>query len=193
MTLRQRLKELTAPFHAELEKTPVAIALAEGSITREDYAIYLTKLAAIHQTLEPILIGMREWAHYEINPALRTRFALLKADLAALEQEIPYTESTVFIDTPPTFETAIGMMYVLEGSTMGGQILSRKLSHMIGADGVPCTRYFQAYGENTMRLWGEFCQFLDCFEAKNPLLSDHVILGACAMFLTIQKDMYELN
>lgn len=192
-TLRQRLKELTAPFHAELEKAPVAIALADGSISRKNYAIYLTKLVAIHQTLEPILIGMSEWEHYGINPALRTRVNLLKADLAALEEEIPHSESVAFIDIPRNFETAVGMMYVLEGSTMGGQILSRKLSHMIGTDGVPCTRYFHAYGENTMPLWGEFCQFLDRFESEYPLLSDHVILGACAMFLTIQKDMHELN
>jgi heme oxygenase len=192
-SLRQRLKELTAPFHAELEKMPVAIALADGSIRREKYAIYLTKLAMIHQMFEPLIFDMSKWGHYGIDSALRLRLPLLKADLAALNQPYIFSEVTPSIEIAWSFATAVGMMYVLEGSTMGGQVLSRKLSHMTGAEGVPCTRYFQAYGDNTMRLWGEFCQFLDRFEAENPNLCNQVILGACTMFLTMQKAMDELT
>lgn len=191
-TLRQRLKELTLPFHTELEKMPIAVMLADGLIEKEKYADYLTKIAAIHQVLEPLIVGMSEWTHYEIDPSQRLRLPLLLADLEALGKTNILIESAV-LDTPWNFATAVGAMYVLEGSTMGGQILSRKLSHILGDDGIACTRYFQAYGENSMKRWGEFCQFLDLFEAANPHSCDQVILGACAMFLMIIRDTHELS
>lgn len=191
VSLRQRLKELTAPFHTELEKMAIAIALAEGSITRESYAIYLTRLAAIHQMFESRIVAMSDWSLYGIDPATRLRLPLLKADLEGLNFPC-VIEETPSSDIEWSFETAIGMMYVLEGSTMGGQILSRTLSHITDAEGIACTRYFQGYGENTMRLWGEFCQFLDRFETDNPHLCNQVILGACTMFLMIQKETNEL-
>ncbi len=193
VSLRQRLKELTAPFHAELEKMAIAIALAEGPVTRENYAIYLTKLAAIHQMVEPLIVAMGDWSLYGIDPAIRLRLPLLKADLEALDRPYILTDVTLPISMTWNFATAVGMMYVLEGSTMGGQVLSRKLSHITDTEGVACTRYFQAYGENTMRLWGEFCQFLDRFETENPDVCNQVILGACAMFLMIHNDTHELN
>lgn len=191
-TLRQRLKELTLPFHTELEKMPVAVTLADGSIEKEKYADYLTKIAAIHQTLEPLIVEMSEWKKYGIDPSQRLRLPLLQADLKALGRTNTLIESATLC-SPWNFATAVGVMYVLEGSTMGGQILSRKLSHMLGDDGIPCTRYFQAYGENSMKRWGEFCQFLDLFEAANPHSCDQVILGACAMFLMIMRDTHELS
>ena len=191
-SLRQRLKALTEPFHTELEKMSIAIALADGSITRENYAIYLTKLASIHQMVESRMVAMSDWSRHGIDPTIRLRLRLLQADLDALNH--PYIiEEIPSNDIEWSFATAVGMMYVLEGSTMGGQILSRRLTHITDTKGVPCTRYFQAYGENTMRLWGEFCQFLDRFQAENPHLSNQVILGACTMFLMIQNDTHELN
>lgn len=191
-SLRRRLKELTAPFHMELESAPIAVRLASGTIGREEYGLYLERVAALHQTLEPLFAAMGEWKAYGIDPLQRTRIQLLNNDLYALGKDIPLQREIQPLDIPLNFATAVGMMYVLEGSTMGGQVLTRKLSHIIGSDGVPCTRYFAAYGDDTMKLWGAFCQFLDRFGTENPQLASQVILGACSMFLMIQKEMYEL-
>lgn len=191
-SLRRRLKELTFPFHTELESTPIAIRLASGTIEREEYGLYLQRVAALHQMLEPLFASMDEWKAYGIDPLQRTRINLLNHDLSALGDVIALQKDISPLAIPLNFATAVGMMYVLEGSTMGGQVLVHKLSHILGSDGVPCTRYFAAYGENTMKLWGEFCQFLDRFGTENPQAASEVILGACTMFLMIQKEMHEL-
>ena len=121
-SLRLRLKELTAPFHKELESTPIAIRLASGAIGREEYGLYLEKVAALHQTLEPLFTAMGEWKAYGINPLQRTRLQLLNNDLCALGKEIPLKREIQPLDIPLNFATTVGMMYVLEGSTMGGQV-----------------------------------------------------------------------
>jgi heme oxygenase (biliverdin-IX-beta and delta-forming) len=192
-SLRRRLKKLSAPFHTELESTPIAIRLASGTIEQEEYGLYLERVAALHQTLEPLFTAMNEWKAYGIDPLQRTRLQLLNNDLCALGKEIPLQREIQPFDIPLNFATAVGMMYVLEGSTMGGQVLARKLSHIVGSDGLSCTRYFAAYGDNTMKQWGEFCQFLDQFGTENPQATAAVVLGACSMFLMIQKEMHELS
>lgn len=192
-SLRRRLKELTLPFHSELESTPIAVRLASGTIGREEYGLYLERVAVLHQTLEPLFAKMANYKEYGIDPLQRTRLHLLNSDLSALGRVIPLQRDTVSLDIELNFATAVGMMYVLEGSTMGGQVLVHKLSHIVGSDGLPCTRYFAAYGDNTMKMWGEFCQFLDKFAIENPQVVSQVILGACSMFLMIQKEMHELT
>lgn len=191
-SLRGRIKELTAPFHEELETTPIAIRLASGTIGRDEYGLYLERIAVLHHTLEPLFSTMNEWKKYGIDPIQRSRLHLLDNDLSALGKVIPNKRNIKQLDIPLNFATAVGMMYVLEGSTMGGRILTQKLSYIVGSNGIPCTSYFRAYGDDTMKMWAEFCQFLDQFGTENPKLVSQVILGACAMFLMIKKEMHEL-
>lgn len=50
---------------------------------------------------------------------------------------------------------ALGAMYVIEGSTLGGQFIIR---HLAGTPGIPpqATRYFSGYGPRTGEMWQTF-------------------------------------
>lgn len=192
-TLREKLKSYTASFHTALENTKLAKSLADGTVTRSDYQRYLQYLAAIHAKLENQIQQFPEWENFSIEISQRVRYPLLQQDLASLGCLESDTLTLPSLEVPWSFATAVGVMYVLEGSTMGGRILTQRLSHIIGKDGVPSTRYFQAYGDLTMSRWSEYCTFLDEFASRDSYAQDKVILAACAMFLLLQRIMNELD
>jgi heme oxygenase len=191
-SLREQLKTLTKPFHDQLENTVLARSLADGSVSRDRYERYLGHLLTLHSVIEEKIRHYPQWKEYNLDITQRVRYPLLQSDLTSLNAP----ESAASL--PPlavswSFATAVGVMYVLEGSTMGGIFLAQRLSHLLGDDGLPATRYFQGYGELTMPRWGEYCTFLERFSLQEPKSHEEVILAACAMFLLMQKVMNELD
>ena len=47
-------------------------------------------------------------------------------------------------------------MYVMEGSTLGGQVITRQLAQA----GIAGRSYFTGYAEQTGPMWKRFCQLL---------------------------------
>lgn len=96
--------------------------------------------------------------------APRRRLPMLQADLMALgmaEEEIqglPRCEAAAELcaSTP----AALGSMYVMEGSTLGGQLIGRALGE---ADWLPegGLAYFNPYGKRTGEMWREYRSFAE--------------------------------
>ncbi|MBN2895666.1 MAG: biliverdin-producing heme oxygenase [Campylobacterales bacterium] len=187
-TFHHRLKTMTAPFHDALESTRLAQAMASGGVGRSDYARYLTQLYVVHSVIEPRVRQWAQWADYGIDIERRARLELLRLDLAALGVAEPSTPMQRVWDERWGFPEAVGVMYVLEGSTMGGRFLAQRLLSIVGNDGLPAMRYFSAYGDQTMRMWGEYTHFLNRY-AQDATLAEHnrVLLAACALFLRLQE------
>lgn len=59
---------------------------------------------------------------------------------------------------PPTEtrEQILGAAYVMEGSTLGGQIIAQHLERTLGLRGGEGYRYFRSYGPEVRRRWDEF-------------------------------------
>ena len=53
-----------------------------------------------------------------------------------------------------------GSMYVMEGSTLGGQLISRHLETVLGLQNGEGYSYFLGYGPDTGAKWKEFCKIL---------------------------------
>ena len=89
----------------------------------------------------------------------RGRVAILRADLAALGESpdsiaaIPRCAAAA--DLAATVPAAIGSLYVMEGSTLGGRLISRALASepWPPAGGL---RYFEPYGDRTGPMWRGF-------------------------------------
>jgi heme oxygenase len=61
---------------------------------------------------------------------------------------------------------ALGAMYVLEGSTMGGKIISKLLVQKLNIEAANPFVFFNAYGENTDTMWYSFLSALSEFTEK---------------------------
>lgn len=81
---------------------------------------------------------------------------------------------------------ALGSYYVLEGSTLGGQILSRKLERQLGLQNGQGYSYFCSYGAAVRDAWIEFGMFLSAQLPSEPDVSD-AVAGARATFEVLEE------
>ena len=148
-TLSERLRRDTADAHQALES---GLDLLNG-LTRPRLVRVLRRFASFHAGWEPAVAALLE------EPALfepRRRLPALRADLARLGAE---PEQDVW-PTPAWLHgrgAAWGSLYVVEGSTLGGQVIARALRDA-GLDGVT---YFDGRGRQAGPLWRELRARLD--------------------------------
>lgn len=75
-----------------------------------------------------------------------------------------------------------GMMYVMEGSRLGGQFIACHVETVLHlADGAGYS-YFRGNGNQTWPMWKEFCEMLKLRVPDNQ--TEAVVVSAKAMFAT---------
>jgi heme oxygenase len=87
-----------------------------------------------------------------------------------------------------TREAAVGALYVMEGSTLGGQVISKALA---GADWLPTggLAYFNPYADRTGAMWRSF---RDWAQMTTPIETHaEVAAGAVSAFETLHGWMAE--
>jgi heme oxygenase len=186
--LRERLKRLTRPFHREVETAFYPARLLSGALTAPQYRDYLQTLHSVHVAWENSWASFSEWSLLGI-PRIEQRFRASHAreDLSILGAS-PLVTSVAW--SPSTFADAIGSAYVLEGSTLGGAILGKKIPQIFeGKPEAACVNYFAGRGESAVPLWAEFCGFLDRVDQERPDLVPSIISGACMAFLSMEKEL----
>lgn len=113
--------------------------------------------------------------------AARHKTALLDADLryfgdAEREREDDLREMRGILHGDPL--AAIGAMYVFEGSTLGGAVVSRHLERHIGLPTLQGRSYFMPYPGRTAAMWREFKARVEEVVGDDALRPFDVILDA---------------
>ena len=112
------------------------------------------------------------------NLAERKRLGLLDSDLAYFGHAPSEARATVpAIEDVPSL---LGAMYVMEGSTLGGQQIARHVERCMGLTTGFGNAYFVGYGDQTGRRWKEFCLMLETKVPESD--AGAVVRGAKAMF-----------
>lgn len=164
------LKEATASFHQEVENLN---PLLTPGFSRSDYATYLGVLAGYYQKLESQIPSLQAHLPRELQLADRMKLDLLLADLQALNAPlIPMNFPLPKLQKPAQFW---GHFYVLEGSTLGGQVISRRLQENLNLN-VNQLNFFNSYREKTMPMWREFTSLLNAQSFSE--LEIHDVLAA---------------
>ena len=106
-------------------------------------------------------------ARIEVAPN-RSKLSWLKEDLLYFIED-PYSETNLPakpIEFPEILNTGqlIGLLYTIEGSTLGGQMISKNLSQIHNLTATQGARYFNGYGNNTVIFWDEFCKFVESIQ-----------------------------
>ncbi len=173
--LNEQLKDSTQPSHQALEKKMVSII--KKIRTRQDYVKFLKLMYGYYSALE------KRVQDYVSDMEIGKR---RKAE--RLLEDISYFESTATPDIckelPPitSHAEALGAMYVMEGSTMGGKIIAKMIEGQAGINGPSGFSFFNGYGEENGRMWEEFKVFLNRpFDEIEKL---NLILTANRTFIT---------
>lgn len=97
-------------------------------------------------------------ADYDFPPAMASRYRLrrLRDDICQLDVDSVFTEGLAKCPRIESQEDLVGMLYVMEGSTLGGQIVARMLREKLGIEGDSGGGYFAAHGDATAMRWREF-------------------------------------
>lgn len=152
-TLHAHLREATAAAHAGLERD---LDWEARVATLAGYRALLSRLRGFHAAYEPAIAAALADAAF-FDP--RRRLAALDADLHALSGEVPGPRpepAAPHLDSPGA---ALGALYVLEGSTLGGAVIGRHVARLHG-ESVPLA-YYAGRGRATGPLWRSFRERLD--------------------------------
>jgi heme oxygenase len=172
--LSGRLRMETAAAHRAVE---AAAGLPGRVVTVADYAACLSRFFRLFAPLEAAIGGFAGWADLGIDLGARRRTPALLADLRALGCEPPAPAPILL----PAFPAAIGALYVLEGSALGGKILAQAFARQVPAI-AGATKFFGGDGARSGEMWRDFRAALDLYGEKNPAAQPAVIAGAVAAF-----------
>ena len=176
--LPERLRAETAPWHARVE----AVIDVPGRVrTRADYVHLLGGLAELHTGLEGQLESptwVRAWAGVRVDIAGHCRAQLLIADLAELDAPAP---GPAGMSAFPSFGHALGCLYVLEGSALGGRLVAGMVRSSLGE--VP-TAFLTGRGRG--RQWPAVRMALRR-HAEQGADTDAVVAGAIATFVLFAR------
>ena len=178
------MKEATAPVHQALEKLPLSASLTSPAVTLEDYKNYLLRMLPVLQDLEQNIYPLLLVTVPDIEQ--RRKLPLLVEDLSRLDAVIPgvtvlpLTQSTQNM----TLAFAMGIMYVMEGSTLGGRFIGNNIQKALGLTPGSGAQYFGGYGAATGSMWKSFLQHLDHFQGTQHT-ADEIIEGARFAFTSI--------
>ena len=181
MDLHERVKGLTRPSHVKMEATPLLSSIMNGQLSMEDYHALLQKFygyiapceASILQSSWPELLRGREKSSH------------LRADLIALGVK-PVERACDDIPALNLYEKILGYLYVIEGSSLGGMIISKMLNKHLGIEPEHGGKYFYGYGKETKSRWDDFCYLLN---QVNENAEDLVIASATETFDTLYRWM----
>ncbi len=127
--LLRALRDATSARHREVER----LLPAFDALTPAGYAAHLAALAGFHLPLEDRLFAAHDWVALGLpDAASRPRAALLEADLRGLGLDPSALPRCATLPDLTALPRALGAMYVLEGSRLGGQVLARQLAHIAG-------------------------------------------------------------
>lgn len=181
-TFLQQLRSKTALSHQLIEQNSVSQSLMSQGVTMTQYAQYLKSMYGFVYGFEKMVFPLLK--HNELLQIdYRRKSHLIQADLALLNHTTaqPFVNDELFSTHYQTVSAALGGMYVLEGSTLGGQIINRHLSKVLGDSVAGKTTYLTAYAGQTGGMWKVFLQFL-CEAGVTTANEDEIIDSAVNTF-----------
>lgn len=182
-TLRDSLRRATADSHAHAEAV-ISTLMFRQPIDRATYVNLLRHLLsfishwerAVESFIEPVLENLVR---------ARTKLPLLRTDLAALGADD--TMGAAYPQALPPLDgvgSALGSIYVIEGSTLGGQIIAKRIRQTLSLPDGAGVAYFESYGSQTSARWSEFLDILE--QHLTPPLLPYAIEAARATFQAME-------
>lgn len=169
------LRLVTRPAHDSLEG---ALGLLDERLDLRAYIVTLQRFHGFWRLWEPHMAGL---LHDEVLLGPRRRLHLLSADLAVLGFSPAAIAALPACPLPMLRDPseALGSLYVMEGSTLGGRIIQRHVAQRLGLDGGSGCSYFAGYGAETGRMWRSFLARLN----QEPMaMAGQIGDGASATF-----------
>lgn len=156
--IAQKLKQETALYHDTIEQITGSKKIFENTFTVDDYKKLLYVNGAV-------VNGFLQQIYEVIDPAIKeaiglnieAKFDAIHADATSLNMKLP-TEQISLLESNQAF--ALGALYVMEGSMLGGNVIAKTLRKNEGFQDHPFN-YFTFYKEELGARWKQFVQVIN--------------------------------
>ncbi|MFC7347766.1 biliverdin-producing heme oxygenase [Chryseobacterium zhengzhouense] len=172
------LKRNTAEYHDAAEKLFNSEKIFNKTFTLEDYRkiIHTNYLMLLHSE-DKIFNSLSDKFTEKLQLSERKKLSLIEKDLSSLALQ---NQKPSFNLEFKNEHEALGAMYVIEGSTLGGNVIAKQLSKTEGFDEVTFN-FFGCYRENTGPMWKNFKEVIDAeVQEKNY---NEVLSGAKKLYM----------
>jgi heme oxygenase len=168
------LRRETRAAHARIE---LALPVLDVDLTRARYRRIVEALHGYYVGLEPLV---------DAKP-MSSKVALLVDDLLALghaASDIAGLPRCVELPQITTASCMLGARYVIEGATLGGQLIGRRLAQTLDLDATNGAAFFIGYSEHTREMW---LKFNHCVESAPEFDVIAAVAAANATFETLER------
>ena len=171
----QALREATYAVHERLHIHPLTAPLTALDLTQAHYINVLQAFYGFYRPCESQIAGVDQ----------------MTSRVTWLEQDLEYfgcntADISLCFEIPPLQHTAqqLGYFYVVEGSSLGSQIIAQHLHASLGVTPDTGGRFFHAYGKQTGKRWRDYKTQL---ETKSTQLYQGIVDSACHTFAVLER------
>ncbi len=181
--LSEQLKTETAQQHVALER--LVIPTIKSIKSFDDYKRLLQLFYGYYQPVETAIdnhINILDLPDY----AERRKAILIKQDLESIKETAFNLPLCNDLPTITNMSEALGAMYVLEGSTLGGKFIGKMIAKQLDVNNNDSIQFFSAYGDEVEEKWYSFKNHIDLY-TSNADVSKQVISAANDTFLKFKE------
>lgn len=162
-----------------------------SGLSLEQYQAVLQRLYGFYQPMEDRL-NVLAWSEPVFDPGARQKTPLLVRDLQALNPSLDWAALPVCGNLPEAGCPArgLGCAYVMEGATLGGQIIARHVERTLNLGPDRGTAFFHSYGSDVGPRWRAFQQALLAY-LTTPARQDAAIRAARETFQAFERWVIE--
>jgi heme oxygenase len=154
----EKIKEATLQNHQQTEK--VLIGAMKSMRSQQDYIDLLSAFYGYFGGLERYIeryVSVSDLADYYE----RRKTDAIANDIKTLGGTVPAIAKDDELPKIDNYLKAFGALYVVEGSTLGGQIISKIVQQHLNIANNSGLSFFNSYGEETEQMWERFKDVLN--------------------------------
>lgn len=177
----QRLKRDTRSHHEQIEDI---LDLPTRLRSRDSYRSVLVQFYGFYAPVEAALDMVDGLSLALDDVTARWKTALIADDLGALgvgADALNVLPRCADLPRLPDVAHAFGCLYVLEGATLGGQVIARQIFDALDITGASGGAFFAGYGSETGLMWRTFGAKLSAY-ATTPEREASIIAAATQTF-----------
>ncbi|MBE9461268.1 biliverdin-producing heme oxygenase [Dyadobacter subterraneus] len=177
------LRGQTSESHDNLEENKYSKVILDPVVKMSDYQLYIAKLYGVTKACENDIYPAISSVLTDIGQRFKSQ--LIEDDLrkTGFSKE-QVANLPVFKFNPSSTADALGTMYVLEGSTLGGKILYKHINQVLRLNEETGASYFYGYGQQTGLLWKTFISTLANYAVEENC-EQQIISSAISTFNAI--------
>ena len=185
--VRTVLRKATHADHVRLNRHPMLCQLTQPELTLAQYIRIVEAYTHFYRRIEMRILQTTPAPDFFYESRRKT--AWLDSDLKNLGSLTPglppLAEQHWDIGPINGIGELAGVLYAIEGSTLGGQVIGRHLAQHLGLKADSGARFFNGYGAETQARWQAFCLWLETLNAQSDQIA-HAQASARKLFCHLE-------